>query len=170
MKQTQPWGEGSDLQVQRNWNARFWAVKSLFTLEKTKVKSVWLETSEWWRERSEKQAEITAASQNHGKGFGGLICKMGSYWIILNMETCDLVCILKDHSGCCVQSQLLGQGHDWKQGVQGMGFSNISNKMSDRHLRLDYSGRGPTCKKWWHWPYVLKHSQKDLLLCSKCRV
>ena len=52
-----------------------------------------------------------------------------SYRIILNMEESNVVCILKDLVCTLKENQLLEQGHEWKQEVQGMDFSNTSIKI-----------------------------------------
>lgn len=52
------------------------------------------------------------------------------------MEERDLVCILKDHGGCCVEDGLLGQRQERKQGVE---FMSYGNSKHDRCCGLDWA-------------------------------
>lgn len=60
------------------------------------------------------------------------------------MEERDLVCILKDHGGCCVEDGLLGQRQERKQGVE---FMSYGNSKHDRCCGLDWGRSGVSCKK-----------------------
>lgn len=54
------------------------------------------------------------------------------------MEKRDLVCILKDRGGCCVENRSLGQEQEREDGVE---FISCDNSKGDRRGGLDGGGR-----------------------------
>lgn len=59
------------------------------------------------------------------------------------MEKRDLVCILKDHGGCCVENRSLGQEQEREDGVE---FISYDNSKCDRCGGLDRGGSGVNYK------------------------